>query len=374
MSRSVAVLSYYDVSELRNGRSLRVNGLLDAAGSDALLFQPHRKHPRYDTVPYAWDLGRRKVGINWGIFNFYMPPNRRLISHHCRKEKPRVVVLSSMWDLPPVASLGDTPLLLDAHNVDAVYMEQRYGARHWFARLVERTERRVLDRVAHVFCCSEGDRDIFEARYGVSRERMSVVPNGVDCARFAGAIPPAVFDPSMEERLKGKTVLFFMGKLDYPPNAQALEFMGKTLLPELARRAPGRFVLLVTGSPVPAISPHPDMIFAGLVPELPPALMRADICLAPLFVGSGTRLKILDYLAAGKPVVATPVAIEGIHAQPGLEAIIDSAETFADHVMRLADHPEQAKKMALAGQAFVQANFDWSQIVPKWKAVLDRYS
>lgn len=373
MSRPVAILSYYDVSTLRNGRSLRVNALIDSAGADAVVFQPRVPHPRARSVAYPIDLGRRKVGINWGIFNLHLPFNRGLVRRELRALNPRAVVMTSIWDLPPADGLSGVPLLFDSQNVDAVYMEQSYGRDHWFTRLVERAERRVTARADHIFVCSENDRAIYAERYGIPEAKMTLAPNGVDTARMGVDGSGTAIDPAIQVRLDGKVVLFFMGKLDYAPNTEALRFLSGTLMPELERRQPGRFVLLVTGSPVPAGPMHPSMVFAGLVPELPPYLSRAHLCLAPLFVGSGTRLKILDYLAAGKPVIATPVAIEGIHARPGVDAVVDGAETFADHIVRWADRPEEARKLGLSGRDFVRANFDWASIRPKWSAVLERF-
>jgi glycosyltransferase involved in cell wall biosynthesis len=372
VNRPTAVLSYFDVSELRNGRSLRVNALLEAAGPGVRLFQPRVNHPRVETVAYPVDLGRRKIGINWGIFNLYHPVNRARVRRALAAQPPRLVWLTSIWDLPALNTPPGTPVLFDSHNVDAVYMEQRYGRGHPFVRLVERAERRTLARADHVFVCSAADGELYRARYGVPSEKITVAPNGVDTARFDRSGPPPPLPPALAAELAGRTVLFFMGKLDYPPNAEALRFLAERLLPELEARQPGRFVALVTGTPVPATSPHPNLRFAGLVPDLARYLARADLCLAPLFVGSGTRLKILDYLAAGRPVIATPIGIEGIHARPGVEAVIDSADRFADHILRLADAPEEREQIARAGQAFVRAHFDWRNIRPLWQAVSDR--
>lgn len=373
MSRPQVVLSFADIGELRSGRAVRVNALLQAMGEESVLIQPRPAHPRVRTETVPFDLGRRMRGINWGIFNFHVPGNRGRVRRILRRLDPSVVVMTSIWELPAVARLRGVPVLFDSQNVDAVYMAQRYGEDHWFTRLVARAEGRTLARADHVFVCSEADAEGYLRRYRVAERKLTVVPNGVNCARFDEAGVPDSIDPGVASRLAGKTVLFFMGKLDYAPNRQALEWMRDVLLPELERRAPGRFGLLITGGPVPNAPMHASMVFAGLVPDIRPYLARAEICLAPLFVGSGTRLKILETLAAGKPVVATPVAIEGIPAQSGQEAMIRPPEAFADAILELADQPAQAEAMARAGRAFVRARFDWSAIQAGWTRELDRF-
>lgn len=366
------LLSYADVSQQVNGRSRRTTALIRACGQDALLLQPGREHPLCSTRTLPHNLGRRKVGINWGIFNFYLRKNRQVVKNALEMVDPDILILSSIWDYRPVDHIKHLPMVLDAHNVDAVVMAQQYGAHHPFTRMVERVERKVLRAVDHIFCCSDHDHHLFQEKYAVSESRLSVVPNGVDMDEMSAPASGGIA-PRLEKLLTGKTVLFFMGKLDYEPNKEALHFMSRVLMPTLEERFPGRFALLICGSPKPKKgSMHASMVFAGNVPELAPYIHRADICLAPLFKGSGTRLKILEYLGAGKPIVATPRAVEGLACAHRVHALIDEADRFPDHILQLADAPGQAHAMAINGQEFARLMYDWSSIILKWQSVLTR--
>lgn len=373
---SVVVLSYTDLTEPTTGGTRRMNALLDAVGRETVLVQPRVHHPGYATVPFPRDFGRSKVGVNWGIFNFYWPANRRVARNLIRHHSPALVVLTSMWTEQVVRDLPGVPCVLDMHDVNAVAIGERYGARHPFTRLVRAQEARAARRAAHVFTCSAADRDQFTALYGLEPGTVTVVPNGVDVAACAQAPALRADDPVWRRNLRDATVLFFMGKLDYQPNAAALEFLGGALMPELERRAPGAYRLLVCGGPLPAHPHHPAMVFAGAVPEeaLRAYVKAADICLAPLFTGSGTRLKLLEYMAAGRPVVSTPKAAEGLQVTPGAELQIAESDAFAEAIESLGREPERAAALGARGQSFVRKHYDWAEAcLPRWREVLSRW-
>jgi glycosyltransferase involved in cell wall biosynthesis len=364
------VLSYWNLNAAAFGGGRRIEALLQVLNDRTLLCQPAPPHPRYETIPYRLDLGRRKRGINWGMFNFFWPGQAALVRRLINDHQPAVVVHTSMWTFFPLRHRSDLPQILDAHDVNAVAVGERCGAKHPFTRLVRAWEARVTRRVDHVFACSPGDREQFMAHYGLSAERVSVAPNGVDTAELKSAAP---IGAEWEPRLGGCRVLFFMGKLDYQPNRLALAFLNDECMPRLERLQPGRFKLLVCGGPVPSGTFHPAILFAGRVPAIPPYLHRADICLAPIFTGSGTRLKILEYLAAGKPVVATPKAAEGLGSESGRDLLVADPATFADAVARLAGQAAEAQRLGENGRAFVRAHYDWSVSRREWSRILGRW-
>ena len=129
------------------------------------------------------------------------------------------------------------------------------------------------------------------------------------------------------------------------PYREALKFLTGQMLLELERDGGGSCRLLVCGGPVPAGAPHPGIVFVGRVPDIVPYVRRADICLAPIFTGSGTRLKILEYMAAGKPVVATPKGAEGLTGEVGVHFELAEPTAFVSAVRRLAGDPVRASRM-----------------------------
>ena len=363
------VLSYWNLNEAATGGVRRVNALLDAIGKNVVLCQPGPPHPVYDTACLPRDWGRRKSGINWGLFNFFRLANAALVRQVVAERHPAVIVLTSIWTFFPLRRLRGIPLVLDAHDVLAAAMEERYGAKHPFTLIVAAWERRVARRMDHLFTCSEADRARFISRYQVPADRVSVVPNGVEVSAHDRAdlskAPPAV-----ASALGTARVLFFMGKLSYEPNARGLAFLNDDLMPELERRAPGRYKLVVTGGPAPPRRMHPSIVFAGAVSdaELAALMKRADICLSPTFSGGGTRLKILEYMAARKPVVTTPKGMEGLECLNGRELVVADAEHFPDAVEDLVRNPARAQALADAAHRLVTTCYDWTtSIRPLWR-------
>jgi glycosyltransferase involved in cell wall biosynthesis len=372
---SVLVLSYLDLSENTAGAPRRTNALIRAIPGTPLLVQPRRHHPEVLTAPFPVDLGRRKVGINWGIFNLQWPGNAKVVHAVVENQVPLMIICGSIWTVLAAGRYRDIPILLDAHNVDAAYMEQQYGRGHPLARTVERLERNALRCVRHIFACSTTDRAGFMDRYGIEAERISVVPNGVDAAAFGGPAPPAPPDTFWGERIGDAATVLFMGKLDYGPNREALEFIRSELVP--AVRASGlQAKTLIVGGPIPEGRFPDDMVFTGRLPteRLIAYLKSANVCIAPVFSGSGTRLKVIETLAAGRAMVSTFKGAEGLGLASGRHARLAEKDEFADAVVDLLRDPSAAERMGRCGQRFVAETYDFQRvIVPKWREVFLQY-
>ncbi len=300
MSNDLAVLAYYNASKAVSGGTRRTNELLLAIGSENLeLFQPGPPHPQFRTFRIGPDFGRRRVAINWGMFNYFWPPTARRVRQRIAEMKHSCLVLSSIWAWAPFSRHGHNgPVILDAQNVDAAAIAERYGTGHPFTRLLARWECKVARRADRITVCSEVDRLGFSETYGIPSEKIDVVPNGASLPSDNELAQGPALDPALEARLAGSTVcLFIGGKLDYPPNAEGVNFISNLLMPALEKITTQRYKVIIVGTPVPARTLHSDLITVGRVPSLAPYLRRADICLAPIFSGSGTRLKALDYLA-----------------------------------------------------------------------------
>jgi glycosyltransferase involved in cell wall biosynthesis len=373
-SAPILVLSYWNLNHIAFGGGRRIEALLQLLGSRAWLIQPAPPHPRWRGEVFRPNLGRRKVGINWGLFHFFLPWVSDRVRRAVVREQPAVIVLTSIWAYVPFRRMEiRPPIVLDAHDVLAQAIAERFGRSHPWTRMVEAWERRVTHAADEIIACSETDAAVFRLQYGLPPDRVHVVPNGTDldhAARAHAALPPEVASALHEV----PTVLFFMGKLDYQPNRVALEFLSHTVLPELERRMPGRFRLLVTGGPIPTGRWHPAIIWAGRVPDVAPYLERATVCLAPIFTGSGTRLKVLEYMAAAKPVIATAKAVEGLAVESGHHALIVEPQEFAEAIVRVANDPEMARRLGNAGRALVASRYSWDAIRQQWRKILEPYT
>ena len=186
----------------------------------------------------------------------------------------------------------------------------------------------------------------------LTRRIVTVVPNGVDV--------PARRPPRPGVR-SGRAV--FLGNLAYSANTDALELLRDEVLPTLRREGWPGTVHVIGGGATPKLrEAHPEAVFHGYVDDLAAALREFDVLLAPLRLGGGTKLKVLDAMGQGLPVVTTPVGAEGLGLEDGVSALIGrNAEQLAHAVLRLERDPDLPDK--LAAQAFAQAQrMSWQRV------------
>jgi len=367
----ILITSYCNINQSFNGRSRRMKALLQTFEKEQILCEPAPEHHAFKSKTYRHDFGKKKVGINWGIFNFFFPPTKAFLNKLISSEKPQVIIITSIWDFYPIKKLS-IPKILDAHNVDATAIEERFGANHFFSKLVAKAEKEALNGSTHICCCSADDKESFVKKYDISPDKISVVPNGVDLDEFANIdmnIPK-----SWQKNLAGYKVLLFMGKLDYQPNKEAIKFINEVIAPELDKAQPNTFKIVICGGPIPsnAESFHKLIHFTGRVEEVVPWMRKADVCISPIFSGSGTRLKIIEYFSSNTPVVSTAKGAEGLGIAHNKDIIIAEKDSFTNEIINLCNNKEKSK--AIAEKAFLLAEnrFDWKVIRPLWRNALEK--
>jgi glycosyltransferase involved in cell wall biosynthesis len=248
-----------------------------------------------------------------------------------------------------VHAVRGAPVAVSLHNVDSALfasgLERRALRRRYQAARMARAERRAVRRADATLCVSEADRDHF-ARAGARAPLL--VPNGVDEDLFA--VPEAV--PGNER------VLFF-GTVCWRPNAEGLRRFVAEAWPAVRARRPGA-TLRVAGprslERVPDLhAPADGVEVVGVVPDLAAELAATRVVVAPLRLGGGTRIKVLEAMAAARPVVGTSVGVERIgfrHDAHGLVA--DTTAGLADGVVRLLEDDALAARFARDARAAVQ--------------------
>lgn len=283
------------------------------------------------------------------------------------------IVVHEFPFLAPHARKRDGQLLVyDAHNVE--FDLQRGMLKGPLGRVLSRHVKRleaVLCRDADViFATSDEDRRRLIELYRVSPDKIFVAPNGVD----VGAVP-CVSDIEREQAkrqlgLDGQAVLLFVGSF-HPPNIEAVD----ALIAAVAPRMPDAFVV-VAGSVTRAIAPErmpPNVICLGRISDEAKArlLSATDVALNPMLSGSGTNLKMIEYLAAGVPVVATPVGARGLDVVSGEHAIVVPIDEFPVAIGRLLADGALRARLAAGGRRLAEERYDWGRIVDAMHGVIE---
>jgi glycosyltransferase involved in cell wall biosynthesis len=258
--------------------------------------------------------------------------------------------------------LGGRALLVE-HNVEYQRLaEQTPNLPAHGLDLLKAVELAWCNRSDAVIAVSEADRQRL-LRDGVSPDRLHVIPHGVDLEQFDHAEP---LDLHAIYRIpRDQAILVYHGIYCYPPNLEAMEVMATEILPRLERRGVSATVLAIGAFP-PERTLHPRIIFTGPVDSVAFYLKGADLAVVPLQKGGGTRMKILDYFAAGLAVVSTAKGAEGIPLAPGVEAwIADDHDAFAQAIAALLAAPQTRQRMGAAARDFV-APLDWRAIAARY--------
>jgi polysaccharide biosynthesis protein PslH len=225
---------------------------------------------------------------------------------------------------------------------------------------VRRFERRVCRAADLVVAVSEDDASCLrELDDGLT---VTVVPNGVD-------VPP----PGAMERLPAEPPrLLFAGTMDYRPNVEGIVWFVREIWPRL-REEP--IALDIVGrDPVPSVRAlaGPGVSVVGGVPSMEPYLSRAAAAVIPIRSGGGSRLKVLEAMAGGVPVVSTSVGIAGVAAMPGVHHLCaDDAESFAEAIRKTLADPAGAQERARAARALVESTYDMTAVARAYEAALD---
>lgn len=258
------------------------------------------------------------------------------------------------------ADRPNTKRILDFHNVELSQSDRiarveprlEAKARAWLhGRMMRRWEPSYAEHFDRCLTCSAVDRDLLLSAN--PRLRVSVAPNGVD----AGAYQP------LAQNSAGCS-LIFVGTMSYAPSVDAMQYFCGEVLPRI-RRQQDVDVWIVGKDPAPEVKKLAGngVIVTGGVPDVVPYYRRCSVAVAPLRAGSGTRLKILEAMALGRPVVSTSIGCEGLDVVDGRDLLIaDDATDFAAKTVRLLRDETLARDLASNGRRLVADRYDWGVV------------
>jgi glycosyltransferase involved in cell wall biosynthesis len=164
-----------------------------------------------------------------------------------------------------------------------------------------------------------------------------------------------------------KPVVLYTGSMDYPPNADAVTWFARAIWPAIQGQHPAARFLIVgrnPGSEVQALTTIPGISVTGTVPDVRPYFEQAKVYVVPLRSGSGTRLKILEAMAMGLPIVSTTLGFEGLDVRPGRDLLVaDEPASFASAVVGLLADREARARLGIEARQTAEQRYSWDAVV-----------
>ncbi len=241
------------------------------------------------------------------------------------------------------ALAGKRPVIYNAHNLESSFRHELGPDTTRSLRGLEAFERRLLTRSAESWMVSEAD--MRAARALCPEAKLRLVPNVVDVA----AIEPV-------PGLAPEQAAIFVANFAYEPNQAALRFLLEEVYPSVWDRLPAAELVLVGAGLDAPPSRDPRVRTLGFVEDLATVYAQARCAVVPLLQGGGSPLKLIEALAYGMPVIATPKAIAGLDAHPGVDCLVaEGADAFAQALVQVLR--DGAPEIARAGRRLAEARY-----------------
>jgi glycosyltransferase involved in cell wall biosynthesis len=321
-----------------------------------------------DEEPFAQSLLGR-------VFGWFSPQPRAVVGgfstmmaeeveRQVRQWQPDVVIALTYVAAMYAKHIKAAVLIADVDNLLSLMLLEEYeGSDNWMRKIRRqlafrkflRFERELYSQYDLNLVTSERDAQRIRDYIPLSDEQVLVVPNGVDVIRFQ----PGLYNPQ-----PGSMV--FNGALSYEPNYDAMILFLNEIYPRIKAQIPGA-TLSITGStsnvdldPIPL---HEGVKLTGYVEDIRQVVARSSVCVVPLRKGAGTRLKILEAMALGVPVVTTSKGAEGLCVVSGKHLLIaDSADDFASATIQLLNDENLRGRIVTNAMELVREHYDWESI------------
>lgn len=281
------------------------------------------------------------------------------------------LVISECPQLSPAAAAiarkSDAAFLINKHNAEFRVVDQFLEGKPIPEFLCDRIvdnhrvfEQRMIDQADAVVFMSEEDCEPFD----LSDTEYRIIPNGTDFSALEASddARESLDVPGLDT---SKQSCIFVGAYDYDPNRDAAE----RIVQEIAPACPNLQFLLVGRNP-PSVD-QSNVLTPGFVDDLGSWLAYADIALCPLTMGSGTKLKMLDYMAAGLPIVTTPVGSQGLEIVDGETALVrESTTEIVKSIEQLAASKELRTHLGENAQEFGK-QYDWRNLFEGYDDLMD---
>ncbi len=284
--------------------------------------------------------------------------------------------LTAYWSLLKKARNrnGKRPLLIcDWHNIESELM-RRYSEstpnlpRRWYAQITAQR----LAALEKLMLSEFGAHTVVSARERAKllaihpRAEISVIENGVDLEHFSPASIEQAHAQWRQPKFDTQRRLLFVGSMDYHANIDAVQFFAREIWPQIYQMKPELRFTIVGRNPTPevrALSQTPGIEVTGTVEDVRPYYREAVAAVVPLRIGGGSRLKILEAMAAGVPIISTSLGAEGLAITNGKDiALSDTPQKFIASALDVIENENLRNHLSNGGLDLVCSQYDWSTI------------
>ncbi len=282
-----------------------------------------------------------------------------------KREEYNIVIASILNTAPYAIQMQHIPKLLEEHNFTSRWMEDRFRSErktirkilNWFTwQKCLRYERQLYPKFQAISMVSKKDQLSIQQSIPNYSGRVMVIPNGVDLETRR----PGLTEPQPD-------TLVFNGSLTYAPNLEGIRFFHSKVLPIIRQKRPG-VKLTITGRidekvDLSWIANDPHIEITGYLEEVSPVVAASWVCIAPIQDGGGSRLKILEAMALGTPVVSTTKGAEGLEVIHGKHLLLaDNPELFSKYCLDLLEQQQLRDELTRNARNVVEEKYDWRTI------------
>lgn len=257
-----------------------------------------------------------------------------------------------------------TPIVLVAQDVEIDLLKQSEGSNSLFKtkilQICKNKEKYAVEKATTIFAMSPEDKSKLINLYNIDERKIHIVPSGVNISEFFPSTAKEKEEIKKTLGLTNKRIVLFTG-YKHGPNFKAVEEILK--ISENFRKTD--VVFLVAGRIGDSFKNKSNVIFTGYVDDISPYFKIADIAINPMISGSGTNLKMLDYLASGIPVISTAFGARGLEVEDQENVLISNIEEFPKWITSLLVDDKLREKLKINGRKLVEEKYDWKKIADK---------
>ena len=367
--RILALTSSFGLFNPNSGGTNRFYNLIKQLSkeNEILVLLPEiYKHPSDNTVGNTTYFRASVKGLTFKALNDFNPFFIKKLVNIIRNNELDIIQISHPFGLIAARFITwlfkkNPFIILDAHNVESkaiesvetneVSLSEKILA-SIYIKYVPKLEKQALKYADYILAVSEEDKILFNKLYDIDMDKIILIPSGVNIRKLDDK-------NCLESDLnRSKHCIFFHGSYSHPPNQDAITFITEYIAPKISDAD-----FLIAGYGMPEFN-QSNVKSVGFVEDLYSLMEKVDMAIVPVVRGGGTRLKIMDYLIMGLPIVSTKKGIEGINVVEGVNAYITDSvnEKFIEKVRLLMEDDNKQQIMGRNNRKLALEEYDYNKI------------